>query len=121
MYAGRAREPSIGLGVSSGFSRQFDTPTLVTRGGQEYPFYRYSRRSWAISFPDMSSSDVWNIAQELHRAAGEGGNVLLIPFPDGSNNAREAVFGRVSEVGSATLPYPVPDFYNWSVSITERL
>lgn len=121
MYAGRAREPSISLGVSSGFSRQFDTPTLVTRGGQEYPFYRYSRRSWAVSFPDMSSTDVWNIAQELHRVAGEGGNVLFIPFPDGANNAREAVFGRIAEVGAATLPYPVPDFYNWSVTITERL
>lgn len=121
MYAGLVRKPSLGLGVSSGFSRQFDTPTLVTRGGQEYPFYRYSRRSWAVSFPDMSSTDVWNIAQELHRVAGEGGNVLFIPFPDSTNNAREAIFGRVSEVGTATLPYPAPDFYNWSVTITERL
>lgn len=121
MYAGRARRPSIGLGINSGFSRQFDTPTLVTRGGQEYPFYRYSRRSWSVSFPQMTNTDVWNIAQELHRVAGEGGNVLFIPFSNAGNNAVEALLGRVSDVGMASLPYPVPDFYNWSVTITERL
>jgi hypothetical protein len=69
----------------------------------------------------MSSADVWNIAQELHRVAGEGGNTLFIPFPTESNSAREAVFGRVSDVGASSLPYPQPDFYDWSVTFTERL
>jgi hypothetical protein len=121
LFAGRARRPSINLGVSTGFSREFTTPSLITRGGQEYPFFRFSRRSWNVVFPQMSSSDVWNIAQELHRVAGEGGNALFVPFPTETNTPRDAVFGRVTEAGPATLPHTLSDFFNWSVTFTERL
>jgi hypothetical protein len=121
LFAGRIYRPAISLGINSNFTRQAETPSLVTRGGQEYPFHRFSRRAWSVVFPEMSDTDMWNIAQELYRVAVEGGNVLFIPFPAADNRAREAVFGRVSEVGAATLPYPSPDFYNWSITITERL
>lgn len=121
MFAGRVVRPVRNIGFDSAFAREAEAPAVVTRGGQQFPTFRYARRSWRVSLPSLDAADVWTLTQALQIAAQDGSNVLFIPFPTGANVAREAVFGTVSGASGVGWPSQSPAMRAWAATITERL
>lgn len=121
LYAGPVVRPQRNLGFESAFAREVETPTLVTRGGQQYPTFRFARRSWRVVLSSLASSDVWSVTQALQIAAQDGSNVLFVPFPAGANVSQEAVFGIVSGASPVSWPARLPETRAWAANITERL
>ena len=119
LYAGSAVAPLRNFGLSSSFARIAEAPTLVTRGGQEFPTLRHAHRAWQITLPALAPTEVWPLVQALQRAAEDGRNILFIPFPTGPDLAREAMFGRL--VAPSAISWPGPGLRAWSATITERL
>lgn len=119
LYAGRAVAPLRNFSLRSSFARIAEAPTMVTRGGQEFPTLRYARRAWQITLPALAQTEVWPLVQALQRSAEDGRNVLFVPFPTGSDLAREAVLGRL--VAPSAISWPGPGLRAWSATITERL
>ena len=121
LYAGPVAQPARNIGYDSVFSRAVDAPALMTRGGQEFPILRHTRRSWRISLPTLGENEVWPLVDALQLAAADGRNVLFAPFPTGQQIARDVVFGRMTEPAPITWPHPSPIRRAWSATITERL
>lgn len=121
LYAGPVARPVRNIGYETAFARAVDAPALVTRGGQEFPILRHTRRSWRIALPSLAEDEVWPLVDALQLAAADGRNVLFIPFPAGPNVQREAVFGRLTDPAPITWPHPSPIRRAWSCTITERL
>lgn len=121
MFAGRVVRPVRNIGFDSAFAREAEAPAVVTRGGQQFPTFRYARRSWRVSLPSLDAVDVWPLTQALQIAAQDGTNVLFIPFPTGADVAREAVFGIVSGASAVGWPSRSPVMRAWAATITERL
>lgn len=119
LYAGRAVAPLRNFSLSSSFARIAEVPTLVTRGGQEFPTLRYARRAWQITLPTLAQAEVWPLVQALQRSAEDGRNILFVPFPTGPDIPREAMFGRL--VAPSAISWPGPGLRAWSATITERL
>lgn len=121
LYAGRAVRPTRNIGFESAFERLAETPAVVTRGGQQFPIFRFARRGWRVSLPSLAPGDVFPLAEALHIAAQGGGNVLFVPFPAGAYVAREAVFGTVSAATAIGWPSQTPLLRSFGFTITERL
>ena len=121
LYAGPVARPARNIGYETAFARTVDAPALTTRGGQEFPILRHTRRSWRIALPTLAEDEVWPLVDALQLAAADGRNVLFLPFPGGPNLQREAVFGRLTDPAPITWPNPTPIRRAWSATITERL
>jgi hypothetical protein len=121
LYAGPIVRPARNIGYETAFARAVDAPAITTRGGQEFPILRHTRRSWRISLPSLGEDEVWPLVDALHLAAADGRNVLFLPFPTGQHIARDAVFGRLTDPAPITWPHPTPARRAWSCTITERL
>jgi|GEM_PF-3482793 hypothetical protein len=121
LFAGRVVRPVRNIGFESAFAREAEAPAVVTRGGQQFPTFRYARRSWRVALSSLDASDVWTLTQALQIAGQDGSNVLFVPFPAGANVAREAVFGIVSGASGVGWPSKSPALRAWAATITERL
>jgi hypothetical protein len=121
LYGGPVARPISNIGYESAFARTVDAPALTTRGGQEFPILRHTRRGWRISMPSLREAEVWPMVDALQLAAADGRNVLFIPFPAGADIQRDAVFGRLTDPAPITWPNPTPLRRAWSCTITERL
>lgn len=121
LFAGRVVRPVRNIGFDSAFARDAEAPAVVTRGGQQFPTFRYARRSWRVALPSLDVADVWTLTQALQIAGQDGTNVLFVPFPTGANVAREAVFGIVSGASGVGWPSQSPAMRSWAATITERL
>jgi hypothetical protein len=121
LYGGPVARPIGNIGYETAFARTVDAPALTTRGGQEFPILRHTRRGWRISMPSLREAEVWPMVDALQLAAADGRNVLFIPFPAGADIQRDAVFGRMTEPAPITWPNPTPLRRAWSCTITERL
>jgi len=121
LYAGPVARPIGNIGYETAFARTVDAPALTTRGGQEFPILRHTRRGWRIALPSLREAEVWPMVDALQLAAADGRNVLFIPFPAGADIQRDAVFGRLTEPAPITWPNPTPLRRAWSCTITERL
>jgi hypothetical protein len=121
LYGGPVARPIGNIGYETAFARTVDAPALTTRGGQEFPILRHTRRGWRISMPSLREAEVWPLVDALQLAAADGRNVLFIPFPAGADIQRDAVFGRLTDPAPITWPNPTPLRRAWSCTITERL
>lgn len=121
LWAGPLRRPRRNLGYQSAFQRTAEAPELRTRGGQRFVGFRHASRSWAISLPNLHAADVWPLVQELQRSAETGSNVLFLLFPTGTDIAREAVLGTLSNALPVTWTSQAPGLRAWAATITERL
>jgi hypothetical protein len=121
LYAGPVVRPARNIGYETAFARAVDAPAITTRGGQEFPILRHTRRSWRIALPSLGEDEVWPLVDALQLAAADGRNVLFLPFPEGQQIARDAVFGRLTDAAPITWPHPTPIRRAWSCTITERL
>lgn len=118
-YGGPAWEPEEGMQIGSAAGRDARVNEVETRGGQEFTERRFTRRTWGLSMRAYSDDEMWDGVMELARASERGGNVLLIPFPDGAEIQRETVFGRLRVGPELTYgDYPMRD---WRATVTERL
>lgn len=121
LYAGRAVRPVRNLGFESAVARDVQRPSLTTRGGQEFPTFRFARRSWRVELPSLALADVSAVAEAMQIAAQDGGNVLFVPFPAGADVAREAVFGTVTTATPIGWPGQTPKLRTFGFTISERL
>jgi hypothetical protein len=121
LYAGPVARPIGNIGYETAFARTVEAPALTTRGGQEFPILRHTRRGWRISMPSLREAEVWPLVDALQLAAANGSNVLFVPFPAGTDIQRDAVFGRLTDPAPITWPNPTPIRRAWSCTITERL
>lgn len=124
-YAGPVFEPARNFSPrATSFVRSPSFAIPVTRGGQEFPELRFSRRGWTVSLPLITATEAWSRFQECARLSEGGRNVLFIPAPTGTtaaNIAREAVFGRLAQTGEIPWAQNSAVLRAWSFTITERL
>lgn len=121
-FAGPVLQPAVGLAFGTRHARDRDDVVVRSRGGQEFVTLRSQRRRWGFEFGSLTTVEFWDGLAELERAAVDGINVLLVPFPSGSNVAREAVFGRLAMADDATWPAPnEAGRRRFAGTITERL
>lgn len=121
-YAGPVAQPAVGLAYGLRHARDRDEVVVRSRGGQEFVTLRSARRRWGFGFDALTTAEFWDGLAEMERAAADGSNVLLIPFPSAGNVAREAVFGRLALADDATWPAPNDaGLRRFAGTITERL
>jgi hypothetical protein len=120
-YAGPAWIPELGQTWNSTFGRDAVVDEMISRGGQEYPTYRYQQRRWETDFDAISRSELWASAQELDRVSRLGGNILFVPDRASSTISQEAVFGRVAVTSDVAWIPGVGDRYRWKFRCKERL
>jgi hypothetical protein len=120
-YAGPAWLPAIGHTWQTTFGRDSVVDEMQSRGGQEYPTYRYQQRRWEIAFDSLSGDEVWQSAEELDRLSRYGGNILFVPDLASKNLASEAVFGRVTVTADVSYVAGVANLHAWKFRCKERL
>ena len=120
-FAGPCWQPALNLGWGSAVGRDGLVTETVTRGGQEYPTSLWQRRLWEMEFVGIRDAEVWPCVMELDSMSRSGGNVLLVPRPDGPDMMRETVFGRFKAAGPLTTPLMSFDARAWRATVTERL
>ena len=120
-FAGPCWEPAINLGWGSALGSVVRVTKTVTRGGQEYPTPLSRQRRFDLEFVGIRDAEVWPYVQELDACSWAGGNVLLVPRPDGPDIQRETVFGLFEATAPLTTPLMSFDARAWRATITERL
>ena len=120
-YVGPAWTPERNFGFDTAPGAEADLQVVMTRGGQEFPDMRWRRRVWDIALPSIRPGEVWDRVMDLHLTALEGGNILFVPAPSGTEPYRQAVFGRLQPQGGITYPQKSPALRSWRARITERL
>jgi hypothetical protein len=121
-FAGPAWSPLSALSFATSYGRDVTTDELVSRGGQEYPVYRYQRRRWDLDMQGVrSTSELWPSLDAMLRAAAGGGNILVVPDNTSANMASEAIFGRLKSTADIKFPYGTADRRSWSGQLTERM
>jgi hypothetical protein len=120
-YAGPAWIPTIGHTWQTTFGRDSVVDEIQSRGGQEYPTYRYQQRRWEIAFDSLSGNEVWQSAEELDRLSRYGGNILFVPDLASVNLNAEAVFGRVAVTADVSYVAGVANLHAWKFRCKERL
>lgn len=121
IFAGPVWQPASNISAESAFGRDDATDDVVTRGGQEYPTFRFVRRRWEIALARVRAAEVWPSAMELDRVARLGGNILFVPDPASADRNREAVYGRLRATSDLGHPYGIADARGWRCRVTERL
>jgi hypothetical protein len=120
-FAGPAWFPEIGQTWNSAVGRDSQVDEMISRGGQEYPTYRYQQRRWEVDFDALRDSEVWSSAQELDRVSRYGGNILFAPDYASANLSAEAVFGRVTSTADVSYIAGYADRRAWKFRCKERL
>lgn len=120
-FAGPAWIPLKNHTWNSTMGRDSVVDELISRGGQEYPMYRYQQRRWEVEFDSIEGAELWQSAEELDRIARYGGNVLYVPRTESPTIAQEAVFGRVTVTADVGYRAGVADVHNWKYRVRERL
>ena len=120
-YGGPVFQPEAGIASGSTLERERGGTEIVTRGGQEYVAQDWQRRAWTIECDVLEEAEAMDGIFELDRIARAGGNILLIPRPDGPHLAREAVFGRLKETSGIGFHHQDATRRTWRGRITERL
>jgi len=120
-YAGPAFLPALGQTWNSTFGRDSVVDEMISRGGQEYPTYRYQQRRWEAVFDSLSRAEVWTSIEELDRLSRLGGNVLFVPDYRSPVLAQETVFGRVTVTGDIGWIPGYGDRFAWKIRCKERL
>jgi hypothetical protein len=120
-YAGPVWQPALNIGWETATNTDTRVDEVVTRGGQEYPQYRYEQRRWDVSMQHILDSEIWSEAAEVQRAGRRGGNVLFVPDPVGDNMQKEAVFGRVYSQSDIEYSNNTTQYRSWRLRVIERL
>jgi hypothetical protein len=120
-FAGPIWQPAINMSADSCTGVDAQVDEVITRGGQEYPQYRYERRRWDIGLEYIASSEVWTQAAEIHRAARHGANILFSPDPSSGYAEREVTFGRAQSLSDFQYSNQITDYRSWRLRVTERL
>lgn len=120
-FTGPAWIPAYGQTWQSTFGRDSVVDEMTSRGGQEYPTYRYQQRRWEIAFDSLVDSEMWTSAQELDRLSRFGGNILFAPDLASPTLPQEAVFGRVTSTADVSFIAGVAGIHAWKFRCKERL
>jgi len=120
-YAGPAWIPRLGFTWGSTYGRDSTVDEMISRGGQEYPTYRFQQRRWEAAFDAISDTELWTEAQNLDRVSRYGGNILFVPDLASTTSSNEAVFGRVTVTADVSYIAGFHDRHAWKFRIKERL
>jgi hypothetical protein len=120
MFAGPGWQPDQQWAPDSTELLEADGTALVTRGGQVWSEARWTRRRRSVSLPLVPRADRWTQLHALERHAATGGNVLLVPSPDG-NLSEEPVFGQVAFDATGYAGGAAHRFRAARFTVTERL
>jgi hypothetical protein len=120
-YAGPAWIPRLGFTWNSTYGRDSTVDEMISRGGQEYPTYRFQQRRWEAAFDAISDTELWTEAQNLDRVSRYGGNILFVPNLESVTSSNEAVFGRVTVTADVSYIAGFHDRHAWKFRIKERL
>jgi hypothetical protein len=120
-YAGPAWIPRLGFTWNSTYGRDSTVDEMISRGGQEYPTYRFQQRRWEAAFDAISDTELWTEAQNLDRVSRYGGNILFVPDLASITSSNEAVFGRVTVTADVSYIAGFHDRHAWKFRIKERL
>lgn len=120
-FAGPAWIPAYNHTWGSTLGRDSVVDELITRGGQEYPTYRYQQRRWELDFDALSDSEMWTSAEELDRLSRYGNNVMYVPDIASPRIGLETVFGRVTVTADIGYIAGFADRRTWKFRIRERL
>lgn len=120
-YAGPGWIPRLGFTWNSTFGRDSTVDEMISRGGQEYPTYRFQQRRWEAAFDAISDSELWTEGQNLDRVSRYGGNVMFVPDLASPTIANEAVYGRVTVTADVSYIAGFADRHAWKFRIKERL
>jgi hypothetical protein len=120
-YAGPAWQPVLGHTWNSTFGRDSTVDEMISRGGQEYPTYRFQQRRWEVAFDAITDSELWTEAQNLDRISRYGGNILFVSDLASATISGEAVFGRVTATADVSYIAGFHDRHAWKFRIKERL
>lgn len=120
-YAGPAASLAFNFDFPSTFGTDEVTDEVVTRGGAEYPEFRYTQRRWNLVLSTIQQSDLWPKVMAWWAASVGGNNVLFIPDPDGDDIQRVTIFGRVKQAADVTYPMETDQIRAWGATIAERL
>ena len=121
VFAGPCFVPKTNIAWESSFGRDDLVDEVTTRGGQEYPAYRWARRRWDVSLQGVRAAEVWPSVMEMDRVARRGGNLLFVPNPTSQDVQRETIFGRGRPLSDLTFPAGNGDRRAYKIRITERL
>jgi hypothetical protein len=113
--------PKLGFTWNSTYGRDSTVDEMISRGGQEYPTYRFQQRRWEAAFDAITDSELWTDAQNLDRVSRYGGNILFIPTYTSQTVASEAVFGRVTVTADVSYIAGFHDRHAWKFRVKERL
>jgi hypothetical protein len=90
------------------------------RAGSRYAVPGPVARSLRIELPELTEAEAFGWADELDRVARLGGNVIVVPRPDGAYLQTEAVFGRLrAETGFENRR--TAGEFAYALTVTERL
>lgn len=120
-FAGAIWQPALNIGWETTTNTDAVVDEVITRGGQEFPQYRYEKRRWDVSMQHILDSELWAQAVELQRAGRRGGNVLFAPDPTSADVNKEAVFGRVQSMSDIEYSNNTTQYRSWRMRVTERL
>ncbi len=101
-----------------GASIRYIDPSEVrrTRGGARLTSPRPRYRQFSLSFPGLTQAEALGTAFEIDRQIGKTGDFLLVmdPEEDGVYRFRRTIYAALSD----TSPIAIPNFEEWSWSIT---
>jgi hypothetical protein len=120
-YAGPAWIPAYGQTWQSTFGRDNVVDEMTSRGGQEYPTYRYQQRRWEVALDAIVDAELWSSAEELDRLSRYGGNILYVPDFGSPTMGNEAVFGRLTVTADVSFTAGVAGIRAWRFRCKERL
>ena len=120
-FAGPAAAPGFNFDYPSTFGIEEVTDEVVTRGGAEYPEFRFNRRRWNVEINTIEKAEVWSIIVPWWQASVGGNNVLFVPDSEADDVQRVSIFGRVKANSDISYPYETIDYRAWRANVTERL
>lgn len=120
LFGGPAWQPAQQWGADSAETAVAEADVVGTRGGQVWSELRFRRRQRLVTLPLLARAERWPELGALELHAATGGNVLVVPSPEG-DLLHEPVFGQVAfqpvgYTGSASHRFRSTQF-----TVTERL
>ncbi len=120
-FAGPAWNPLTGFSFATALGRDGTTDEAQSRGGQEYPVFRWQRRRWDYDMQGVRASELWLQLDAMLRTARTGANIFTVPDTTSANLASEALFGRIASLADVTFPFGTADRRAAKLRHTERL